>query len=78
MKLKKNTPYVCQFTINDESFIVASIFTGTSIELKDTTLYVFTKKSDSTQEYYRTEEQVRADKAIMDKNSRKQDVTIEV
>ena len=70
MKLKKNTPFTVCFVINDETFLVPSVYSGQSITVGDTKLFVFNKASDLTKEYFRTAKQVKADEAIVDKNAR--------
>ena len=70
MKLQKNTPFTVCFNINGETFLVASVYSGTSITVGDTKLYVFNKASDMSKEYFRTAKQVQDDVGINDKNAR--------
>ena len=70
MKLQKNTPFTVCFNINGETFLVASVYSGQSINVGDTKLWVFNKASDMSKEYFRTTEQVKQDEGINDKNAR--------
>ena len=69
--------YYVVFTIEGQSVMVKTIFTGESTPLLDGTIvYFFTHYNDDTREYTFTEKQLKGFLGVNDKSKRNTDATV--